>query len=59
MDIHSLFLQEEGLLEDTQELADLADKQGYSYQSLHRKLMYAYIICLLDISYHVTLLSVD
>ena len=49
--------QEQGPLEDTQEHADLADKQGFSYRSLLGELMYAYVTCRPDIGYHVTTLS--
>ena len=49
--------KEKGPLEDTQEHADLADKQGFSYRSLLGELMYAYITCRPDIGYHVTTLS--
>ena len=49
--------KEQGPLEDTQEPANLADKQGFSYRSLLGELMYAYVTCRPDIGYHVTTLS--
>ena len=49
--------KEQGLLEDTQEHADLADKQGFYYQSFFGKLMFTYAACLPDIGYYVTTLS--
>ena len=49
--------KEQGPLEDTQEHANFADKQGFSYCSLLGELMYAYVTCRPDIGYHVTTLS--
>jgi hypothetical protein len=46
-----------GPAEDTAEHAALAEQHGFSYRQLLGALMYAYVVCRLDIGYAVTLLS--
>jgi hypothetical protein len=47
----------EGPKEGTKEHADLESQVGFSYRQVLGELMYAFIVCRLDIGYAVTLLS--
>ena len=46
-----------GPLENTKEHHELQHRMGFSYRQLLGELMYAYVICRLDISYAITFLA--
>jgi hypothetical protein len=46
-----------GLAEDTPEHRALESEVGFGYRQVLGKLIYAYVVCRLDIAFSVTLLS--
>ena len=50
-------LKETGPSEGTKKHGELKEKVGFGYRTLSGELMYAYVVCRMDISFAITLLA--